>query len=234
MVVESMNHCANYVAHYEIDGNEFDYFNNKDRQASAFDVLFRKFVARLAGDQKVVVDVGSGAGWTAMIPHEQMVFIDLSKKNLQNLISPEAFAIVSDAHRLPLKDESVGFVIASEVFEHLNNPSVAAAEIMRVLKHGGRAIITTPYKEKIRYTLCIHCNKLTPWNSHLHSFDSQKLSAMFTTRRKRTYLLGSKLFSLIRIYPLLNKLPFKIWRALDWTVNKLLDKAAYIVLVIDK
>ncbi len=229
-----MNRCEDYVAHYETDGNEFDYFSNEDRHASAFDVLFRKFVVKLAGEQKEVVDIGSGGGWTTVIPHERMIFMDLSRKNLQNLVSDEASAVLSDAHRLSLKDESVSFVIASEIFEHLNDPETAAAEVLRVLKPGGTAVITTPYKEKIRYTLCIHCNKLTPWNSHLHSFDSDKLSALFAGGRKRTYLLGSKLFAIMRIYPILNKLPLGVWRALDWTANKLLDRAAYLVLVIEK
>jgi len=49
--------------------------------------------------------------------------------------------VVADAHYLPFRDESFGFVYASAVFEHLHSPWTAAGEIWRVLKPGGYVVV---------------------------------------------------------------------------------------------
>ncbi len=49
--------------------------------------------------------------------------------------------VVADAHALPFKDNSIGMVYATAVFEHLHSPWVAAQEIWRVLKPGGYALV---------------------------------------------------------------------------------------------
>ncbi len=49
-----------------------------------------------------------------------------------------------DAERLSFQDESVDLFISCDVFEHVNEPAVAFAEIRRVLRRGGRAIVTFP------------------------------------------------------------------------------------------
>lgn len=53
--------------------------------------------------------------------------------------------LVADAHSLPFRDQLFDFVLAIEVFEHLRCPSRAAAEIYRVLKPGGKAVVTIPF-----------------------------------------------------------------------------------------
>jgi 2-polyprenyl-3-methyl-5-hydroxy-6-metoxy-1,4-benzoquinol methylase len=48
------------------------------------------------------------------------------------------------AEHLGFPDESFDIVLCSDVVEHLENPETCFAEIRRVLKSGGTAIITTP------------------------------------------------------------------------------------------
>jgi SAM-dependent methyltransferase len=50
---------------------------------------------------------------------------------------------VTDIHRLPFQDNSVGTVVCVEVVEHVFNPIVALQEIHRVLRPGGIAIVTS-------------------------------------------------------------------------------------------
>ncbi|MBD2088488.1 methyltransferase domain-containing protein [Microcoleus sp. FACHB-1515] len=57
--------------------------------------------------------------------------------------------VVGDAHHLPFKDETFDAVVAMNVFEHLYNPEQAAAEIRRVLKPGGRAVIHTAFLQPL-------------------------------------------------------------------------------------
>ena len=52
---------------------------------------------------------------------------------------------VADVHALPFETDSFDAVLAVEVFEHLQFPMKAAAEILRVLRPGGRAVVTTPF-----------------------------------------------------------------------------------------
>ncbi|MDE1874946.1 MAG: class I SAM-dependent methyltransferase [Patescibacteria group bacterium] len=52
---------------------------------------------------------------------------------------------VASVYELPFPDDSFPAVLCSEVFEHLAEPRKAAAEILRVLKPGGKLILTTRF-----------------------------------------------------------------------------------------
>lgn len=52
---------------------------------------------------------------------------------------------IADAHDLPFLDDSFDGVLATELFEHLASPAKASEELMRVLKPGGKGIITIPF-----------------------------------------------------------------------------------------
>lgn len=230
-----MNRCSDYVGHYTIDAEQFDYFTNQNPADAAYEQLFHRFVVRLAGRHSTVVDIGSGGGWTSTIPHDRITFVDLSKKNLSVLKSESTDPVLADAHRLPFRDGSVEFVVASEIVEHLNDPAVAAREIWRILRPGGKAIISTPYKERIKYTLCIHCNEMTPWNSHLHSFDTAKLLSLFPDGvRKNSYVFGSKLLTVSRVAMVFRTLPLWFWRCFDYPLIRLFDKAHHVVIIVEK
>jgi methionine biosynthesis protein MetW len=52
--------------------------------------------------------------------------------------------VIEDAAELPFEDESFDLVVCIEVLEHLFSPDRAAAEILRVLRPGGRLVCSTP------------------------------------------------------------------------------------------
>jgi SAM-dependent methyltransferase/uncharacterized protein YbaR (Trm112 family) len=56
--------------------------------------------------------------------------------------------VVADAHQLPYADSCVDAVHSEAVFEHLAEPRVAARELFRVLKPGGRGYICTPFLQQ--------------------------------------------------------------------------------------
>lgn len=53
--------------------------------------------------------------------------------------------VVGDAHHLPFEDDSFDIILCSEVLEHLHSPHIAIAEMQRVLKKGGKLILTTRF-----------------------------------------------------------------------------------------
>ena len=100
-----------------------------------------------------------------------------------------------------------------EILEHLPNEAInkGIAEVNRVLKSGGTLIVSVPYKEKITYTRCIYCGKLTPLYGHIQSFDENKLASLFHENYKvvkKKYLPNLELISCSK---LLSWIPSRIW-----------------------
>ena len=189
-----------------------------------------------------VLDVGCGNGELSEILSNRGLSVtatDLgfdsihrasSKIKNKNLKIP---FVQGDIYRLPYDDHSFDAVVASEIVEHLEKPQDAMLEVARVLRPGGYFICSTPYRERLRYTLCIHCNKKTPVNAHLHSFDDTVIET----------ILEDAGFSIERISKFSNKqaerlglsgftffLPFAVWRSIDALFCRLLGKQSFMVI----
>ncbi len=132
--------------------------------------------------------------------------------------SPEVRFVQGDIYRLPYGDGSFDAVVASEILEHLEEPRDAVREIARVIRPGGFVVLSTPYREKMRYTLCIHCNKKTPVNAHLHSFDDTVLQALLTEAGfipEKRIKFSSRYADLLGLPGLSFFLPYRVWYAID-------------------
>jgi ubiquinone/menaquinone biosynthesis C-methylase UbiE len=167
--------------------------------------------------------MGSGNGWLQrreQFRKRSVVSVDLGIRNLRKIRedNPDALCVVADAVRLPFRRDSFSVVVASEVLEHLNDPGEALGEAHRIMKDDGKIIVRTPYKEKLKYALCIHCNKATPHNAHIHSFDEKRLKKLMLDRRlcvPRHSKQLSKVFTKSRLSFLLRFLSYRMWRFVD-------------------
>ena len=57
--------------------------------------------------------------------------------------------LVADAHYLPFDNESFDAVISMNAFEHYREPELVAAELLRVLKPGGRIHVRTAFLQPL-------------------------------------------------------------------------------------
>ncbi|TLZ79090.1 MAG: class I SAM-dependent methyltransferase, partial [Methanobacteriota archaeon] len=104
-----------------------------------------------------LVEVGSGSGIaTRCFPHlpgnRLAAGVDVERGSLRKAAETsdrvDYLAATADAG-LPFRTGSVDSVVASEVFEHLTHPGGFIEEVWRILKPGGRLVLTTPNTESI-------------------------------------------------------------------------------------
>jgi ubiquinone/menaquinone biosynthesis C-methylase UbiE len=99
------------------------------------------------GDE-VILDLGAGIGiyysrLLAMMPNTTYYAIDISHKMLKNHPSDSEFLTLSNAMRLPYKDDSFDVIMANHMLYHIPDIDAAIKEIRRVLKPNGTVLIAT-------------------------------------------------------------------------------------------
>jgi len=228
----------NYKEHYQADAEHYDYFQEIEDPIEKQEIkrLHQNILAAIPANAKWVLDVGAGGGWLAkaLIPkHKKVVSMDISESNpktaLKNTPSPDHFGLVADVFDLPIKKDSVDCIVAAEIIEHLSDPKRFIASLYEALKPGGKIIITTPYNEKIHYSLCIHCNRPTPHNAHIHSFTEASILKFMPAgiANYKTSIINSKLLVKLRLQYLLQLLPLALWKPIDTIANTITGKKAY-------
>lgn len=87
---------------------------------------------------------------------------------------PKVHYAVADCYHLPFADESVDYVVAGEVIEHLEAPQDFVYEALRILKPGSWLAISTPWEELV---------KQNSVGGHLHiwSFTMEDIKKMLGT-----------------------------------------------------
>jgi SAM-dependent methyltransferase len=235
----------NYIDHYKKDAVEFDYFEERTGATEHDERRVREYIlSKVPKNVNSILDVGCGKGWVAkeFLPKGKRVFsLDISVTNpaiVNKLYSNKNhFGIAADSFYLPFNDETFDCVVASEIIEHVFDPAGFVKELFRVVTKGGSLIITTPYKEKLIYYLCIHCNKKTPANAHLHSFDENKLESLYSESDLESFkyvTFGNKILLFLRTYVILRFFPFWLWKLKDKFANLIYNKPVHIICVYKK
>lgn len=117
------------------------------RRAAVAKVEFSKRLTRhridsflrreLRGVTGTVLDLGAGLRPFASLIPGRVIALDHRPR-------PE-LDLIGDAHALPFGDNTLDAIVCTEVFEHLIDPPLAACELIRVLKPGGRLVLTTRF-----------------------------------------------------------------------------------------
>jgi SAM-dependent methyltransferase len=104
-----------------------------------------------------ILDIGCAEGYTIQWLQRQFpntrrfIGVELSSTRVEKarqMRVPDADFRVGDAQALPVEDQSIDFIIASQVIEHVPDDRQMLREVSRVLAPGGRFQIDTVYKKK--------------------------------------------------------------------------------------
>ncbi len=245
MLHAGISNKFDYAEHYAKDAELFDYFEKRSGGTEHDERRVKEYIlSKIPNSAQTILDVGCGRAWIAekLIAKKNFICsLDISITNPDKALSlypaKNHAAVVADALQLPFSDNTFDCVVSSEVIEHIEKPEKFIAELFRCVKPGGSLIITTPYKEEIKYYLCIHCNKPTPVNAHLHSFDEEKLKNLYTApdcEKFEWFTFGNKLLLHLRTHVILKFFPFWLWKLKDSFFNLLLNKQSHILAIYKK
>ena len=232
----------NYREHYVKDAQYFDYSAGDDSVTTRNErQRNREAILNVIPENiNLVLDIGCGDAWIAkelLKKKVHVVSMDLAITNplnaIKNYPSENHAAVVADGMHLPFADNCFDVIIASEVIEHLADPSAFIRHCTAKLKHGGKLILLTPNNEKLEFYICVHCNKPTPKSAHLHSF-TEKFFEQFKNYNIQSQVLCNKYLVRLRIYNLLSFLPFNLWRMIDSIANRIFGKPKTLLVEVRK
>jgi SAM-dependent methyltransferase len=126
-----------------------------------------RFAAERAGG-RVVVDCACGDGTCARIIGDRARTVDgfdLSESTIESARSTTAGGNVrfaaADATALPVPDDFAELYVSLETIEHLPDQEAFLREVVRVLKHGGELVCSTPDRDVYSPGNSLHSR---PWN----------------------------------------------------------------------
>lgn len=106
--------------------------------------------AKMISGTVLEIGCGEGYGLAELAPKaEKYLAIDKYSTPISEELKKENNITFQEMDVPPLKgivDNSIDFVVTFQVIEHINNDELFVSEIYRVLKPGGKLILTTPNK----------------------------------------------------------------------------------------
>jgi SAM-dependent methyltransferase len=111
---------------------------------------YKRRIGDLFSDDDTIADIGCGPGGSVLaIGADRCVGVDRSRTMCVEARARGARAILGDACHLPFADRALGGAFADRVVQHVTDPEGAVAEMVRVLRPGGRFALVDPDQESL-------------------------------------------------------------------------------------
>jgi 2-polyprenyl-6-hydroxyphenyl methylase/3-demethylubiquinone-9 3-methyltransferase len=146
----------------------------------------RALLLREAGAGERVLDLGCGAGRFVAALREagaDPVGVEIAEAALERARANAPGADLrrlADDGSLPLEHASVDLVWCSEVLEHVADTAHLLLEVRRVLRPGGRLLVTVPYHGRVKAALIALARfeaHFDPLGQHLRFYTRRSLAA---------------------------------------------------------
>lgn len=107
-------------------------------------------------DDLIVLDIGSYDGSISsnlkkLFSNLKITIVDMDKSGLQLAKEKGLNTLYASATELPLENSSVDVVLCLDLIEHVKEDDKVIKEISRVLKEGGKIILTTPMQNGVSF-----------------------------------------------------------------------------------
>jgi ubiquinone/menaquinone biosynthesis C-methylase UbiE len=138
-------------------------------------------------DKGLWLDLGCGTGWIHEVLRmkgyrRRLVGVDIAFGMLRFAKRKHMRAVLGDAEHLPFEDNQFDGVLAKGVLHHLPDMKAAVAEIARVLRPGGSAVLADPNLSPLRalrFALKNRAMHFSPLHRALHPRDYARQIAPF-------------------------------------------------------
>lgn len=164
------------------------YWGAGAKSLSDFELKWPILSKRIPAEGNItILDFGCGTGHiiseiARLNPSAKLIGVDVSRAALDTArkqAPPAEFFPIEDGAAFPLPDASVDFVFSSEVIEHVYDTENAVREIARVLKPGGKLLITTPYHGLLKNLALVLFSfdfHFSPTGAHIRFFTKRSLT----------------------------------------------------------
>lgn len=193
--------------HYK---GQIHYFNSEYSKACTYTLLawnksyikkIKNFLLRNKFKKKTLLDIGAGGAYVTIEMAKiglKVIALDISKVVLSNIERYKSelklkniTTLLSNAEELPLKNESVDYIVANAVLEHLPYETKAINEWKRVLKPKGRMMITVPIKFRYVWPFLWPVNYIHDKQiGHLRRYDLETLKERFNMKVVKHFYTG--------------------------------------------
>lgn len=139
-----------------------------------------------------VLDVGCGnSPWKFLLPRSQATYVGIDYDHADEFAYSNPEAIRFDGTTIPFSNEDFDTVLCTEVLEHVYETRSMVREILRVLKPGGRAVITIPWSARWHY-IPVDYFRCTPSACQQLLSDFSRVSV--SARGSDLVVIGNKIF----------------------------------------